>query len=181
MLKILFSRMLLLEISIFGGISAGSFLSTYIYEATNAVSVFAISSLVVLICLLGIYFILPESLPEVCSGSKSTKVSEFFKLELAKDLIRTVFERRPNYDRAIIWLVMLVIGLSVASMQDANLMYLFVREKFEWGIKEYNIFVTIGVVYQVAFSIIAIAAFRKVGIIICLLFFKKFCFFFLFP
>lgn len=165
--------MLLLEIAIFGGISLGSFLSTYVYEATNAVTVFAISSLAVLVCLLVIIFVLPESLPEVCGGTKSAKIAQFFRWELARDLVRTVFERRPNYDRAIIWLVMITIGFSVASMQDASLMYLFVREKFEWGIKEFNVFVTVGVIYQVVFSIIAIAAFRKVSVLVIYYFKSK--------
>ncbi|KAL5286083.1 hypothetical protein ACFFRR_007650 [Megaselia abdita] len=155
-------RMLLLEISIFGGISLGSLTCSFIYEATNGITIFAISTFIVLIALLGILFILPESLSEVSGGSKASKMSEFFRWELARDLLRTVFERRPNYDRAIIWLIMVSIGLAVAAMQgDSNLSYLYLREMFEWDLKEYNIYVTISIVYQVFFSFIAIVAFRK--------------------
>lgn len=156
--------MLLLEMAIFGGISAGSLTCSYIYEATNVIIIFAISALTVLIGLLGLIFILPESLQKVSRGSRYSKFTEFFRWELARDLLRTVFERRPNYDRTIIWLVMLAVGFSIAAMQgDANLSYLFVREKFEWDLKEFNIYVTISIVYQVIFSTIAIIAFRKVS------------------
>lgn len=159
--------MLILEMAIYGGISLGSLTCSFIYEATNVITIFAISAIIVLIALLGTIFILPESLPQVCEGSNATKVSEFFRWELAKDLFRTVFEKRPNYDRTIIWLIMISVGFAIAAMQgDANLSYLFLREMFEWDLKEFNIYVTISIVYQVIFSVIAVIAFRKVSLLL---------------
>lgn len=156
--------MLLLEMAIYGGISLGSLTCSFIYEATNAITIFALSAFIVLVSLLSIIFILPESLPHVCGGSLSSNVSEFFRWELARDLFRTVFEKRPNYDRTIIWLIMISVGFSIAAMQgDANLSYLFLREKFGWDLEKFNIYVTISIVYQVAFSVVAVLAFRKVS------------------
>lgn len=159
-----FHRMILLEMAIYGGISLGSLTCSFIYEAMNAIAIFAFSAFIVLVALISIIFILPESLPNVCGGSLTSNVSQFFRWELARDLLRTVFEKRPNYDRTIIWLIMISVGFAVAAMQgEANLSYLFVREKFEWDLEKFNIYVTISIVYQVAFSVVAVVAFRKVS------------------
>ncbi|KAL9887506.1 uncharacterized protein ACN2A1_009633 [Glossina fuscipes fuscipes] len=53
--------------------------------------------------------------------SGNSKLREFFPLDLVKDLVRTCTERRPNYDRIIIWLTMMALTLALFVMASDNI------------------------------------------------------------
>uniref|UniRef100_A0A1A9Z2A0 Uncharacterized protein n=1 Tax=Glossina pallidipes TaxID=7398 RepID=A0A1A9Z2A0_GLOPL len=57
----------------------------------------------------------------------TSKIREFFRLELVKDLVRTYAKLRPNYDRIIICLTMMALTLALFVMAgDDNVSYLFI-------------------------------------------------------
>uniref|UniRef100_A0A034VGW4 Proton-coupled folate transporter n=1 Tax=Bactrocera dorsalis TaxID=27457 RepID=A0A034VGW4_BACDO len=155
-------RMVLNEASLLAGMMFGNVLSGYVYAATNVVTVFAISALLMLLALLYVFIFVVESLrpDQIHTGSK---IREFFRFDLVKDLVHTCFERRPSYDRAIIWLTMITLTIALFTMEgDSNVTYLFFRAKFEWTLKDYTLFNAARIVVQIIGSIFGLILLRKV-------------------
>lgn len=154
-------RMVLNEASILIGMTVGSVASSFIYEATNVLTVFAISCSVMVLALIYVLFFVPESLREdqISSGSR---IREFFRWDLAVDLFKTCCQRRPKCDRAIIWLIMMALTLSIAIMQgDGSVTYLFVRERFQWTLEDYSLFNAARIVIQIGGSVLGMIILRK--------------------
>lgn len=128
--------MVLNEASLCAGMMVGNVASGYLYAATNAVTVFLISSCLMLMALLYVAVFVVESLkPEqIHTGVKQniflkfilfllntslflqSKIREFFRFDLVKDLIQTCIKRRSNFDRIIIWLTMLALTVAIFTM-----------------------------------------------------------------
>ncbi|KNC31125.1 hypothetical protein FF38_13964, partial [Lucilia cuprina] len=155
-------RMVLNEASLCAGMMVGNVASGYLYAATDAVTVFIISSSLMLLALLYVIVFVVESLkPEqIHAGSK---VREFFRFDLVKDLIQTCLKRRPNYDRIIIWLTMMALTVAIFTMEgDSNVTYLFVRKQFEWTLKDFSIFNAARIVVQIIGSILGMFILRRI-------------------
>uniref|UniRef100_A0A1A9VY38 Uncharacterized protein n=1 Tax=Glossina austeni TaxID=7395 RepID=A0A1A9VY38_GLOAU len=62
-----------------------------------------------------------------CSACQPwSKIREFFRLDLVRDLMRTCTKRRPNYDRIMMWLTKMALTLAPFVMaDDDNVSYLF--------------------------------------------------------
>ncbi|XP_075165670.1 putative peptidoglycan muropeptide transporter SLC46 [Haematobia irritans] len=154
-------RMVLNEASLCAGMMVGNVASGYLYAATNTVVVFAISSGLMLLSLLYVYVFVIESLnPEqIHSGSK---IREFFRFDLVKDLVLTSIKRRPNYDRVIIWLTMMALTVAIFTMEgDSNVTYLYVRKQFEWTLKDFSFFNAARIVVQIIGSILGMFILRR--------------------
>uniref|UniRef100_A0A1A9ZJQ5 Uncharacterized protein n=1 Tax=Glossina pallidipes TaxID=7398 RepID=A0A1A9ZJQ5_GLOPL len=94
-----------------------------------------------------------------------SKIREFFRLDLVKDLVRTCTKRRPNYDRIIIWLTMMALTLPLFVMAgDDNVSYLFVRNQFQWTLKDYTVFNATRRIVQIVGSIIGMYFLRKASV-----------------
>ncbi|XP_037954262.1 proton-coupled folate transporter-like [Teleopsis dalmanni] len=155
-------RMVLNEASLCAGMMIGNVASGYIYGATNVVTVFFISAIFMVLALLYVYIFVVESLTveQIHPGSK---IRQFFRFDLVKDLVRTCFERRPSYDRAIIWLTMMSLTIAIFTMEgDNNVTYLFVRKKFDWTLKDYSLFSAARIVVQIVGSIFAMIFLKRV-------------------
>lgn len=94
------------------------------------------------------------------------------------DMFRTVFKKRDGYDRAIIWLTMLSSGAAVFIMGikyemewfendlingnlnftegSVTLSYLFLRERFDWAISDYNFYTASNIIVQIFGNIFGI-------------------------
>lgn len=154
-------RMVLNEASILIGMTSGSVVSSFLYEATDVLTVFAISCGFMLVALVYVILFVPESLrpDQICTGSK---IREFFRWDLALDLFKTCCQQRPKYDRAIIWLIMMALTLSIATMQgDGSVTYLFVRERFDWTLEDYSLFNASRIVIQIGGSVLGMLLLRK--------------------
>ncbi|XP_013112907.2 proton-coupled folate transporter [Stomoxys calcitrans] len=154
-------RMVLNEASLCAGMMIGNVASGYLYAATNAVTVFAISSGLMLLSLIYVYIFVVESLhPDLIhSGSK---LREFFRFDLVKDLVQTCIKRRPNFDRAIIWLTMMALTVAIFTMEgDSNVTYLYVRKQFEWTLKDFSMFNAARIIVQIFGSVLGMFILRK--------------------
>ncbi|TMW39406.1 hypothetical protein DOY81_015514, partial [Sarcophaga bullata] len=93
----------------------------------------------------------------------SSKIREFFRFDLVKDLIQTCIKRRPNFDRIIIWLTMLALTVAIFTMEgDSNVTYLYVRKQFEWTLKDYSMFNAARIVVQIIGSILGMFILRRI-------------------
>ncbi|KAH8279396.1 hypothetical protein KR026_008637 [Drosophila bipectinata] len=155
-------RMVLNEASLCTGMMVGNVASGYIYAATNAVTLFAIAGSLMALALAFVYLFVPESLnpANIHSGSR---VREFFRFDLVKDLVYTAIKRRPNFDRAIIWLTMIALTIAIFDMEgEGTVNYMFMQEKFNWTIKDFSLFNASRIVIQIVGSIVGMIILRRI-------------------
>lgn len=144
------------------GLMLGALSCGYVFPRTNATVVFTVSSSLLLFVVIYLCIFMEESVKQD-EMDPTSKIRGLFKWALAKDVFQTCFERRPNFERAIIWCVMICMGLGVFVMEgNFNVFYLFVREKFNWTVQEYTTYNAVGIVCGVIGGILGIVVLRKV-------------------
>lgn len=147
-------RMVLIEACIFIGLMCGSLSSSYLLYATNSVIVLFTSAITMLLAIIYTIIFVDESL-RADQIQRGPKIRELFQWISVKDMFKTCFEKRPNYDRAIIWLTISSLGIAIFVMEgNSTVFYLFVREKFEWTVKDYTIYDSISIIIQIFGNII---------------------------
>ncbi|KAH8277558.1 hypothetical protein KR018_000692 [Drosophila ironensis] len=154
-------RMVLNEASLCTGMMLGNVASGYIYASTNALTVFSIAGGLMTLALMYVYFFVPESLnpADIHTGSR---VREFFRFDLVKDLLRTSFQRRPNFDRAIIWLTIVALTIAIFDMEgEGTVNYMFMEEQFNWTIKDFSLFNASRIVIQIVGSVVGMLVLRR--------------------
>lgn len=111
--------MALLDTSLYGGMLAGSLSSSYILRKTNATTVFAIAAGAVFLAVLHVALRVRESVHirrhRVDVGC-CTKLRHLFRLDMVVDTVRTCFQWRPHYDRAIILLGVVALGGNIFAL-----------------------------------------------------------------
>ncbi|XP_016992815.2 probable peptidoglycan muropeptide transporter SLC46 [Drosophila takahashii] len=154
-------RMVTMEAALGLGMMAGGVASGYIYAATGASTLFILVGSIISVALFYVYFFVPESLKseDLQTGSR---IREFFRLDLVKVLVKTCIRKRENYDRAIIWFVIMSLTLSVFAMEgESTVNYMFMRKQFDYTVQDYSVFNAARVVIQVVGSTIAMILLRR--------------------
>ncbi|XP_055705496.1 proton-coupled folate transporter-like isoform X2 [Phlebotomus papatasi] len=153
-------RMGITEGVLFAGIFVGSISSSYILQWTNSSTVFAISGLSCLLGLLYIWLCVSETVD--CGEFEGSKFRELFRFDLVCDMVKTSFTPRPDNRRAIIWLTLSGLVLSLALMEgNMTVFFLFTRAKFGWTIREYTIYESVSLVVQMVGSLLALTILKK--------------------
>lgn len=77
-------------------------------------------------------------------------------------MVKTSFTPRPDNRRAIIWLTLSGLVLSLALMEgNMTVFFLFTRAKFGWTIREYTIYESVSLVVQIVGSLLALTILKK--------------------
>lgn len=103
-------QMGVIEAALFVGLLLGSGSSSYIYAWSNTTTVFGIATGAVFLALVYTIFFIEESKQMSEMDSRASMFRELFRFELVRDMFVVCFKRRPNHDRAIIWMVMISLG-----------------------------------------------------------------------
>ncbi|XP_014097908.3 probable peptidoglycan muropeptide transporter SLC46 isoform X1 [Bactrocera oleae] len=174
-------RMASYEVALIMGLMAGSFISGYLYEATNATFVFLTSCCCIFVAICIILFFIPESLnrrrfqfiyntvseEEELYRQLNTSVDEtgnrkLFDLAAVKEMWQTCFKPREYNDRAIIWLSMIANLISVFVLDGSmTVFYLFIREIFHWSIKEFTTFETVNMLVTTIGNIMGVLILKR--------------------
>lgn len=134
-------RMGVIEAALFAGLVSGSFSSSFIYNWFGSVFVFGLATTSMMLALLYCIFFVEESRTVSELDQRGNRLRELFRFELVKDMMTVCFKRRAYYDRAILWIIMLSLGLSIFILEgNATVFFLFVRERFEWSVRDYTIY-----------------------------------------
>lgn len=171
-------RMAFYEACIYIGLMTGSFASGYIYENYNSATlVFVISTLCLIFATSFIICVIPESLnsrvvqtvdrggltDESPASEQPEKLNYLFDVERFRDMLRTCFKHREFEIRSVI---LLIVGclITCAFVVDGSIsiFYLFIREKFQWTVKEYTAYESISILVPIAGNILGIWLLRKV-------------------
>ncbi|GAB0097177.1 uncharacterized protein DMENIID0001_127880 [Sergentomyia squamirostris] len=155
-------RMGIIEGVLFAGLFLGSISSSYILQLTNSSTVFAISALACLSSLLYVVFFLAETV-KINEEFQGSKFRELFRFDHVCDMVKTSFKARPHYRRAIIWLAIfgLVMSLSIGEGL-MTVFFLFTRAKFGWTIREYTVYESVSIVVMICGSIAALWILKKI-------------------
>uniref|UniRef100_A0A0A1WMV0 Solute carrier family 46 member 3 n=1 Tax=Zeugodacus cucurbitae TaxID=28588 RepID=A0A0A1WMV0_ZEUCU len=156
-------RMTTYEVAVFFGLMAGSFASGYLYEATNTTFVLLTSCCCIFVATCIILCFVPESLnrrrfqfiynvvgdteeadQQLNAAAEETgEIRKLFDLAAVREMWDTCFKPRGYNDRAIIWLAMIASLISVFVIDGSmTVFYLFIREIFNWSVKEFTTFET---------------------------------------
>nr|XP_016927744.1 uncharacterized protein LOC108008409 [Drosophila suzukii] len=96
-------------------------------------------------------------------AEERSKKAGLFSFVHIRDMISTCFKRRDHHARAIIWLVTLAMFLSIFVFDGVmTVMYLFVREKFHWTVRDYTFFETVSHLVPMIGALIGFLILRKV-------------------
>lgn len=152
---LLLYRMIAYELAIYVGLMLGSFAAGYAYEATNATTIFIIST----VCILAALFLMAALLPESLSTPQQS-VSQGFVIV---DLWRTCSRSRQFVDRSILVLLMCIMLLTAfvsgkylsrittlllhLPLADGSnsVFYMFMRAKFHWSVLQFTQYETVSI------------------------------------
>ncbi|XP_017148542.1 proton-coupled folate transporter [Drosophila miranda] len=154
-------RMVSMEAALGLGMMTGSMAGGYIYAAVGAGTLFILVGSLIAVALLYVIFLVPESLKPEDLQSEA-RIRGFFRFDLVKNLVMTCCRKRENYDRAIIWMVMMSLTMCIFAMEgEGTVNYMFMQKQFDWTVTDYSVFNTSRIVIQVVGSIIAMVLLRR--------------------
>lgn len=154
------TRLAVVEIIVFVGVLTGTASSSYILQMINPTGVFMMS--MVFVTLASIYgaIALKESVKVL---SLESQFKELFSLVPIIEMIKTCFKSRSMSIRKILWCLIGILTISVISTNGSgNLFYLFVREKFQWTLKEATIFESTSVLISIMGLCVGLVVLKKV-------------------
>ncbi|CAH1110893.1 unnamed protein product [Psylliodes chrysocephalus] len=130
-------RMAIMEGIIGLGVLFGSTSSSYLFYATNYPSVYAIAGGISTVGILYTIFFVPESLKNINREGEITVKNLLMSFNF-KELFRVFTKKRPNYDRAIIFLITTMLTLFMLGLGSGSKTFLFLTSKFSWTLTEYT-------------------------------------------
>ncbi|XP_048518197.1 proton-coupled folate transporter [Dendroctonus ponderosae] len=129
-------RMGVLEVTLAAAVLIGSASSSYVFSATGYMAVYGIGAALCFLALLYTVFLLPESLQE---PETAGRLKGLFRGRNLSGMFWTSFKNRPQYNRAILLSLVLALALFfVIVAGDGSVMFLFMREKFHWTLRQYT-------------------------------------------
>lgn len=115
--------------------------SSFILEATNASIVFTISFICVISGFILAIFLVEESIDVPEDANITSQIKNIFSLTRIIDTLKTLTKDREMKKRRILWSLLGIVILAVFTMYGTGTVnYLFGREKFQWGLRDFTIY-----------------------------------------
>lgn len=136
--------------------------SSFILAATNLTVVFLISFSCAILGFLWAFFMIDETVIAPDNMTIMSQIKEIFSTDRIREIFKTFRRKRDANGRKILWSLMLIVTLVVFTMHGTGtLNYLFVREKFEWTLREWTIFESSNTVISVFGLFIGLTVLKK--------------------
>lgn len=146
------------------GLTSGLVSSSYIYAATNALTIFAIAGGACGVALVYTKIFVEESLEEddIERIDVLSKIRGLFKLHLIMEVFQSCGRKLIGTDRIIVWGTLIATGLSAFEQNGVGtVFYLYVREKFAMTITEYNTYSAISLVTLISGAAVGLVILHK--------------------
>ncbi|XP_034486564.1 uncharacterized protein LOC117791045 [Drosophila innubila] len=105
----------------------------------------------------------PEESKEKTETETDSNKATLFSLTHLKEMLVTCCKPREHQARGIIWLVTLTMFMTMFVLDGVmTVMYLFVRQKFHWSVREFTFFETVGQLVPMLGALIGFLILRKV-------------------
>ncbi|CAD7092313.1 unnamed protein product [Hermetia illucens] len=143
------------------GMFLGSLTSAYAIDVLSMTAIFGIHSALMFTALLYITLFVAESLDSERLQTTS-KLRGLFKWSLVKDMSNTLLQRRPGYDRMIVWICIAVLCVCIFAVEGpSTIFFLYVREQFHWTASDYATYNAISTLVGALGSTLAIIILQK--------------------
>lgn len=157
------TRMGVIEAALFAGLVSGSFSSSFILNWFGPVFVFGLAAGSMVLALLYVIFFVEESRSVNELEQRDNKLRELFRFELVREMMSVCFKRRPNHDRAIIWIIMISLGFCIFVLEgNSTVFFLFVRERFDWSVRDYTIYSAIATCSLIVGNLFAMYCLKRI-------------------
>lgn len=134
-------RLILIDIIGYVGIMTGILSSSFILKLTSATTIFKISTLCAALALIYAICFVHESDIFHNNENMRRQIRELFSFVAIRLMVETCLKRRALNGRRIVWSLIIVLMLFGFTVQGTStVFYLFVREKFQWNLKDANLF-----------------------------------------
>lgn len=146
------AKMTMLEVALYGGMLLGSLTSSFILRMSNATTVFVVATGASFLSVLYIGIGVKESIPvnEHRHTLCCAQLRYLIRPRLVYDTFQTSFSNRPNFDRAIILVGVVVLGANLFALEDTHtVFFLFVRKQFNWAVRKYSFYSSAEIVFMI--------------------------------
>ncbi|XP_053699019.1 proton-coupled folate transporter-like [Sabethes cyaneus] len=124
------------------GVLSGLLVSRYLSEFASLSVLYTISALTALISIIYLSVALEESVNidvNVESYSSIDRIKALFNITLVSKMMSTITKPRPNYERLITWLLIVLGGLVEFASAGRILFFLYTRYEFQWNTNSYRL------------------------------------------
>lgn len=156
------SRLAVIEMLIFIGILFGTASSSYILNLTSPTIVFWISTMCCLVSSIYAVIFVDESVQVTENFSVGDQLKGLFSAAPVKEMLSTCFRKRPFKERRILWCLIVILMFTVFTLNGTStVFYLFVREKFNWTLKEATLFDSSSILVSITGCFIGLVVLKK--------------------
>ncbi|KAK7793072.1 hypothetical protein R5R35_013516 [Gryllus longicercus] len=147
-------RLGMVEVALFGGLLGGSVAVSYIYNAAGQWGYIAVYATSVFCCILAWLFCCIFVQESVVNGESEYPCccvsTGLFKNNFFAEMIGFCIEKRPDHNRAIIFILLIVMGTCIGTFEgELSVLFLFTREKFGWDLHKYSIFAAVAMAINI--------------------------------
>lgn len=151
------------EMTINLGILIGIGSCSFVLKYSHPAAVFFMSTILTFFATIYTIVFVGESVKEQKRASSLEKIREIISPSAVKETFNTCFKKRPGNSRAVIWCLLMIMVFIVSSTNaQHNVYYLFVREKFQWSLKEASLFDSLSRLISILGSMLALTVFKKI-------------------
>lgn len=156
------SRLVVIETLIFFGVLLGGASSSYVLSMTSPTTVFLISTVCVTLGSIYTLIVVDESVQAIENVGACRQIRELISPAPVKEMLRTCFKKRSFKERRILWCLIMILMFTVFTMNGTgNVSYLFVREKFNWTIKEATLYNSASMLISIIAGILGLLVLKK--------------------
>ncbi|XP_070497479.1 probable peptidoglycan muropeptide transporter SLC46 [Chironomus tepperi] len=146
----------------FFGSATAYFTSSYILAATNITILFIIGFACSFTAMLWALFMVDDSIEPSEHVSNREQFKQIFSPLRIKEIFNSLCKIRPMKCRQILWALIAIPTLIVFTMHgNGTLNYLFVREQFEWSLRQWTTYESINSVLSVTGIFIGVMVLKK--------------------
>ncbi|XP_062539925.1 probable peptidoglycan muropeptide transporter SLC46 [Armigeres subalbatus] len=120
------------------GVLVGLLASNYMIGSVPATTMFSLSAAAMLASTLYLALYTEETIKIESEVSAKEKLKAIFNINLVREMLRTFTKPKPNYERAITWLLISIGGLVEFAIAGRQLFFLYTRRQFAWDAVSYG-------------------------------------------
>ncbi|KAB0804710.1 hypothetical protein PPYR_01680 [Photinus pyralis] len=116
----------------------GATASSFVFHAYGYFTLYYITASCIVTAWIIVMIFVQESNP---NPETEGRCRNLFKFSLIKDTVKTTFEERPGLDRPLLLSVILMtVIFLLAVTADGNIVFLYLRRKLSWTLRQYTLF-----------------------------------------
>lgn len=76
--------------------------------------------------------------------------------------MKTILKKREMFDRTSVICIVLLLGLTAFVWNDSSIMFLYVRERFNWSLEKYTLFSSIEMCIYICGTLLTVYVLHKI-------------------